>query len=1157
MENMNTDLDSPDRNINTPSSAVQGSPFFTYLSNLSPIKPIKSAHVAQTFSELHFPPPPAVFTSPRVSSQKELNFLRRASPKDTGEENKTFNTSCVKVKDFAVPVSDCDVPNFLSPVARQVTNLDSVSSDKIKRDDKSMATFPGCSPSKIVEQFLADPPEEGHYTVDSSKHYSKPQSPGLVEALFMGSDKLEDTITGRCEEMKEMEVISQSKSSEEFLDANQRDPKAEVSQRNEEDLSSNLEQSLKMSDIRDLQHIDQNSNGEIPNVWSHVDANHSNALMFTNDCEDSGEGVNHDENMVDQTASAFAFLLSKESNGSIEGWQKASSTDPSNVLFQKDLKDQANCSNQVGGHGDYDGTPQPPHNSFQDVNSGSNLNVKTDTELNRPMEHTSCIYKNVNQPQRGMRRRCLDFEASEARRRNLANGSWNATNLLPKPGALVTTDNDSGKNTSPSMSCEGTAISDGKQLVVYKRDAGTDNGRNSKSLSVGQLSSCSYKTSEHNSDKSDSSVRNNGHSSMSVGMPTGIGLHLNSLASSMSLNCGVGLLTTSKGAAGMQGMLTSSGVKEGPGDSRASSLIPVSSGGNISLSTNTSMSPGMLVSVVEKTRIDQQEVQSSGNTQIGVTKSTTCFRSLTVGIKPLQCRQPFKTEDINPSPLDKKRPVLQDISRQPGFAIGEEYNQSSPKKKRRKSATTGDKEGCKRCNCKKSKCLKLYCECFAAGVYCVESCTCQECFNKPEYTDMVVGTRQQIESRNPLAFAPKIVHGADSPPTDGQKECTETPASARHKRGCNCKKSMCLKKYCECYQAGVGCSDGCRCEGCKNTFGKKEGGSDDTEDKESQDEVWEKATSEEKLELVDGNDILESEQQHLKELSPLTPSFQYVGQGRSTNKLKPFGKRRFTPEDLESPSLSLSSAKPPRSPAKILRSTKGNDTAIFNHQAGSKTLASPIFTRKMENSGQFSSKWDGLADICTLTPALQPPLRPASASVNNVDGTEVSPFSGQHNEISSLNSRPFASRRSCPGGSSAVFGHAVSQSPVCTSDSIHWQTPVSAQTTPVTPTLYNSVCNVGKKLADGSDIDMRSQDVSGSAEDDTPDILKNDCSPMRGLKASSPNQKRVSPPHNYCHKEMSKRAPISSPRLKSGRKFILQSVPSFPPLTPDDVQAKD
>jgi len=33
-----------------------------------------------------------------------------------------------------------------------------------------------------------------------------------------------------------------------------------------------------------------------------------------------------------------------------------------------------------------------------------------------------------------------------------------------------------------------------------------------------------------------------------------------------------------------------------------------------------------------------------------------------------------------------------------------------------------------------------------------------------------------------------------------QDETLDTPASARHKRGCNCKKSLCLKKYCECFQ---------------------------------------------------------------------------------------------------------------------------------------------------------------------------------------------------------------------------------------------------------------------------------------------------------------------------------------------------------------------
>jgi hypothetical protein len=60
-----------------------------------------------------------------------------------------------------------------------------------------------------------------------------------------------------------------------------------------------------------------------------------------------------------------------------------------------------------------------------------------------------------------------------------------------------------------------------------------------------------------------------------------------------------------------------------------------------------------------------------------------------------------------------------------------------------------------------------YCECFAAGVYCVGSCACRDCFNKPEYEETVINTRHQIESRNPLAFAPKIVQTAESSPGPG------------------------------------------------------------------------------------------------------------------------------------------------------------------------------------------------------------------------------------------------------------------------------------------------------------------------------------------------------------------------------------------------------
>lgn len=110
--------------------------------------------------------------------------------------------------------------------------------------------------------------------------------------------------------------------------------------------------------------------------------------------------------------------------------------------------------------------------------------------------------------------------------------------------------------------------------------------------------------------------------------------------------------------------------------------------------------------------------------------------------------------------------------------------------------------GSKKCNCKKSKCLKLYCECFAAGAYC-SGCSCLTCQNTADNAPLVDKTRHQIELRNPNAFASKILEN------DGDD-------IARHTKGCHCKKSACLKKYCECFQAGVKCQDYCKCEGCKN-----------------------------------------------------------------------------------------------------------------------------------------------------------------------------------------------------------------------------------------------------------------------------------------------------------------------------------------------------
>lgn len=46
---------------------------------------------------------------------------------------------------------------------------------------------------------------------------------------------------------------------------------------------------------------------------------------------------------------------------------------------------------------------------------------------------------------------------------------------------------------------------------------------------------------------------------------------------------------------------------------------------------------------------------------------------------------------------------------------------------------------------------------------------------------------------------------------------TQTPAWIR----CNCKKSKCLKLYCDCFASGYGCSDDCNCVNCENWPGTK------------------------------------------------------------------------------------------------------------------------------------------------------------------------------------------------------------------------------------------------------------------------------------------------------------------------------------------------
>ncbi|KAL3993810.1 Tesmin/TSO1-like CXC domain cysteine-rich domain family protein [Acanthocheilonema viteae] len=112
----------------------------------------------------------------------------------------------------------------------------------------------------------------------------------------------------------------------------------------------------------------------------------------------------------------------------------------------------------------------------------------------------------------------------------------------------------------------------------------------------------------------------------------------------------------------------------------------------------------------------------------------------------------------------------------------------------------------KPCHCTRSMCLKLYCDCFANGEFC-NDCDCKDCKNTIEYEiERTRAIRLSLE-RNPNAFKPKI----------GVATNRQVEPERLHQKGCHCKKSNCLKNYCECYEAKVPCTDRCKCICCRNT----------------------------------------------------------------------------------------------------------------------------------------------------------------------------------------------------------------------------------------------------------------------------------------------------------------------------------------------------
>ena len=75
------------------------------------------------------------------------------------------------------------------------------------------------------------------------------------------------------------------------------------------------------------------------------------------------------------------------------------------------------------------------------------------------------------------------------------------------------------------------------------------------------------------------------------------------------------------------------------------------------------------------------------------------------------------------------------------------------------------------CKCRKSKCLKLYCNCFASKQFCHSTCRCIDCANNEENKGLKEAATLAILERNPEAFDSKFKSVEDAP-------------LAVHKHGC-------------------------------------------------------------------------------------------------------------------------------------------------------------------------------------------------------------------------------------------------------------------------------------------------------------------------------------------------------------------------------------
>ncbi|KAL6008064.1 hypothetical protein ACLOJK_033570 [Asimina triloba] len=341
------------------------SPVFNYINNLSPIKPVKSVHITQTFQSLSFVASiPSVFTSPHVSSHKESRFHRRLQSPDLSR------------------------PEF-SPDNGDASKTSLGGSDVIPLPGSSSDLQERCDIGTSVEEFNVDPFHKRLKAIKTPRilQYDCGSPKGNATASFSGI---------KTDVKMEMSVAPAS-----LLQLVQ-DGLQEMTkhvQQNEAELLGTCQ--------------DEQSKEEVSGYdWENLISDATDQALVFESATDQLEAFRRPDKKVDHDDDNFASRASSFLRDKNENLSTVQSVGGLSSSYQLHLQDTEIHSEEAKEQNETDHTPQLLPSTFQNKEEAGDL-------ANKSGDSIPCGLKDEIQQQRGMRRRCLVFEMTGTKKKPL------------------------------------------------------------------------------------------------------------------------------------------------------------------------------------------------------------------------------------------------------------------------------------------------------------------------------------------------------------------------------------------------------------------------------------------------------------------------------------------------------------------------------------------------------------------------------------------------------------------------------------------------------------------------------------------------------------------------------------------------------------------